>query len=65
MSIIGYTPDIFSGPMFGILVDNPNKIAGLQNAFLVLAGFSLVGLLASFWFYRISKTQNSNSLDVI
>lgn len=63
VSIIGYTPDIFSGPMFGILVDNPDKIAGLQNAFLVLAGFSLIGLLASFWFYRISKTQNPNSLD--
>ena len=65
VSIVGYTPDIFSGPMFGILVDNPDKIAGLQNAFLVLTGFSLVGLLASFWFYTISKTQNSNSLDVI
>ncbi len=63
VSIIGYTPDIFSGPMFGILVDNPDKVTGLQNAFLVLAGFSLVGLLASFWFYRISKSQNSNSLD--
>lgn len=63
VSIIGYTPDIFSGPMFGILVDNPDKVAGLQNAFLVLAGFSLIGLLASFWFYKISKSQNSNSLD--
>ncbi len=65
VSIIGYTPDIFSGPMFGILVDNPDKIAGLQNAFLVLAGFSLVGLLASFWFYRVSKSKNSNSLDAL
>lgn len=65
VSIIGYTPDIFSGPIFGVLVDNPDKVAGLQNAFLVLAGFSLVGLLASFWFYRISKSQNSNSLDAL
>jgi sugar phosphate permease len=65
VSIIGYTPDIFSGPMFGILVDNPDKVAGLQNAFLALALFSLVGLLASFWFYRISKSQNSNSLDAL
>ena len=56
VSIVGYTPDIFSGPMFGILVDNPDKVAGLQNAFLVLAGFSLVGLLASIWFYRIGKS---------
>jgi MFS family permease len=65
VSIIGYTPDIFSGPMFGILVDNPDKVAGLQNAFIVLAGFSLVGLLASFWFHRIRKSQSSNSLDAL
>ncbi|WP_282042795.1 MFS transporter [Winogradskyella flava] len=58
VSIAGYTPDIFSGPMFGILVDNPDKVAGLQNAFLVLSGFSLVGVVASFWFYIISKTKN-------
>ena len=64
VSIIGYTPDIFSGPMFGILVDNPNKVVGLQNAFLVLAIFSLVGLLASLWFFTINKVQNPNSLDV-
>ncbi len=58
VSIVGYTPDIFSGPMFGILVDNPDKVAGLQNAFLVLAGFSLVGMFASFWFYGISRSKN-------
>ena len=58
VSIVGYTPDIFSGPMFGILVDNSDKVTGLQNAFLVLAGFSLVGMFASLWFYIISKSQN-------
>lgn len=57
VSIIGYTPDIFSGPMFGILVDNPNKIEGLQNAFLVLAGFSGIGLYASYLFYRMAKKR--------
>ena len=57
VSIIGYTPDIFSGPMFGILVDNPDKVAGLQNAFLVLAGFSIVGVLASFIFYNNTKSK--------
>jgi sugar phosphate permease len=62
VSIIGYTPDIFSGPMFGILVDNPDKVAGLQNAFLVLAGFSLIGLLTSFWFYRSNKNSVRKSI---
>ena len=57
VSIVGYTPDIFSGPMFGILVDNPDKVAGLQSAFMVLTGFSLVGLFASYWLYRTNKSQ--------
>lgn len=56
-SIIGYTPDIFSGPMFGILVDNPDKVAGLQNAFLVLSIFGIIGLLASYRFFKINKTS--------
>ncbi len=55
VSIIGYTPDIFSGPMFGILVDNPNKTAGLENAFLVLSVFSIIGFLTAYRFYKISK----------
>lgn len=54
-SIVGYTPDIFSGPMFGILVDNPDKISGLQNAFMVLALFGIIGLIASFRFYRLNR----------
>jgi len=59
VSIVGYTPDIFSGPMFGILVDNPDKVTGLQNAFMVLAGFSLVGLFASYWLCRTTKSQKN------
>lgn len=56
VSVIGYTPDIFSGPMFGILVDNTNKIEGLENAFWVLSVFSIVGFLTSYRFYKIFKT---------
>ena len=56
-SIVGYTPDIFSGPMFGILVDNPDKVAGLQNAFLVLAAFGILGLIASYRFYKLNKAS--------
>tara|TARA_R110002096_G_scaffold142058_1_gene297092 strand:+ start:2565 stop:3878 length:1314 start_codon:yes stop_codon:yes gene_type:complete len=57
VSIVGYTPDIFSGPMFGILVDNPDKILGLQNAFIVLTVFSAVGLIASILFFKLSKEK--------
>ncbi|MEM9679220.1 MAG: MFS transporter [Bacteroidota bacterium] len=56
VSIIGFTPDIFSGPMFGILLDNPDKVLGLQHAFLVLAAFSIVGMIASLLFQRLNRT---------
>lgn len=57
VSIIGYTPDIFTGPLFGILLDNPDKIAGLKHTFMVLAGFSTVGFLASLRFYKITSKR--------
>jgi sugar phosphate permease len=55
ISLVGYTPDIFSGPMIGVLLDNSPGELGHQHVFLVLAGFTLVGLIASIIFYRISK----------
>jgi MFS transporter, GlpU family, inner membrane protein len=55
ISIVGYTPDIFSGPMIGVLLDNSPGELGHQHVFLVLAGFTLVGLIASIVFYKISK----------
>jgi len=61
-SIVGFTPDIFSGPMFGILVDNPDGVLGLQNAFKVLAGFALIGLIASYLLRQVN-TKRLNSPD--
>ena len=57
ISIVGYTPDIFSGPMIGVLLDNSPGELGHQHVFLVLAGFTLIGLIASAVFYRISKRE--------
>ncbi len=57
ISLVGYTPDIFSGPMIGVLLDNSPGELGHQHVFLVLAGFTLIGLIASIVFYRISKSQ--------
>ncbi len=55
ISIVGYTPDIFSGPMIGVLLDNSPGELGHQHVFLVLAGFTVIGLITSIVFYRISK----------
>jgi len=60
VSIIGYTPDIFSGPMFGILLDNNDKVLGLQHVFIVLTIFGFIGLIASIMFHDISKKNSIN-----
>jgi sugar phosphate permease len=58
-SIVGYTPDIFSGPMFGILVDNPDGILGLQHAFKVVAAFAVIGFMASYLLLKISRRTSA------
>lgn len=55
-SVIGYTPDIFMGPLMGYLLDRSPGAVGHQHVFLVLAGFSFIGLIAAFWFRKIVKT---------
>lgn len=59
ISIVGYTPDIFSGPMIGVLLDNSPGELGHQHVFLYLAAFAFVGLITSIVFYK-----NSNKKDV-
>lgn len=54
VSVIGYTPDIFAGPIIGILLDKSPGALGHQHVFLVMAGFSLIGCIASVWFYRLN-----------
>lgn len=50
VSVVGYTPDIFMGPLMGIILDSNPGPLGHQYLFAVLAGFSLVGLIASVLF---------------
>jgi sugar phosphate permease len=52
ISFVGYTPDIFMGPVIGYLLDgNPGK-TGHQYVFWLLFAFSIIGLLAAIQFYR-------------
>lgn len=50
ISFIGYTPDIFAGPMIGYFLDTFETVQGHHYVFWLLAGFSGVGLLASVLF---------------
>lgn len=52
VSVIGFTPDIFFGPMMGYILDSSPGAQGHQNLFGVLACFSLIGLLTSLTFKR-------------
>jgi sugar phosphate permease len=60
ISIIGYTPDIFAGPMIGVLLDNSPGELGHQHVFLALTVFSFIGLIASILFHNISKKKSVN-----
>ncbi|MAJ37966.1 MAG: MFS transporter [Flavobacteriaceae bacterium] len=50
ISVVGYTPDIFMGPVMGVLLDNYPGLLGHQLVFLLLAIFAFIGMLASLRF---------------
>lgn len=53
ISLIGYTPDIFAGPAYGMLLDaNPGEEIGHQNVFWMLSVFALIGSVAAFIYHR-------------
>jgi len=51
ISLVGYTPDIFAGPIIGYLLDSSPGAEGHQHVFWMLSVFSLVGGLASVYYY--------------
>ncbi len=54
VSFLGYSPDVFMGPLMGLLLDGNPGAPGHRLVFIVLAGFSLTGLLATMLFKRFS-----------
>ena len=55
ISLVGYTPDIFVGPIIGLFLDGSPGIWGYQQLFMFLGAFSLFGLYASYSFWRIVR----------
>ena len=53
ISLVGYTPDIFAGPAYGYFLDTYPGQQGYQYVFWMLAGFSTVGAIAAFIYYRL------------
>ena len=54
VSVIGYTPDIFMGPLMGYLIDRSPGALGHQHVFGVLAAFAAAGLISSLLFQRVT-----------
>ncbi|MDX1508846.1 MAG: hypothetical protein R3358_11245, partial [Woeseiaceae bacterium] len=49
VSVIGFTPDYFFGLLTGPILDANPGLVGFQHYFLLLAGFSLLGIIAVLW----------------
>ena len=56
ISVIGYTPDIFTGLINGYFLDTYNEVVGHQIVFAIMFGFAVIGLIASFSLYKHSKS---------
>lgn len=59
ISFIGYSPDVFQGPLSGWLLDRSPGAAGHQDYFLVLIAFVSLGLLASMLFTYIARRNRA------
>lgn len=54
VSLVGYTPDVFFGPLMGWILDRKEGAEGHQDLFLLLSAFALLGLVVSALFVRLS-----------
>ncbi|WP_338039341.1 MFS transporter [Maribacter litopenaei] len=55
ISVIGYTPDIFAGTAMGFLLDSSPGLKGHQQVFYMIAGFSFIGGIAAYWYYKLYR----------
>lgn len=53
VSVIGYTPDVFMGPLMGILTDQGP--AGHQQLYAIITVFGIVGLISTLLFRRATR----------
>jgi nitrate/nitrite transporter NarK len=62
ISVIGYSPDIFSAYVFGLLIDSFPGALGYQYVFGLVSVFALVGLVATVCFQRLVKSKLDRGL---
>lgn len=59
VSFLGFTPDIFMGPLMGVLLDGSPGVLGHQHVFAAVAGFGVVGLITTLAFRRVAGRVRS------
>lgn len=57
ISVIGYTPDIFTGLINGYFLDAYNEEIGHQIVFGIMFGFAIIGCIASYKLFKHSKSS--------
>tara|TARA_B110000971_G_scaffold102938_1_gene105912 strand:- start:126 stop:1379 length:1254 start_codon:yes stop_codon:yes gene_type:complete len=53
ISIVGYAPDVFSGPVIGYLLEQYKGVEGYTYVFALLLSFSFIGFLASWKYHKL------------
>lgn len=61
VSFIGYTPEIFFGPLSGRILDRSPGLEGHQDYFLFLAGCAALGLLVAAWLVRVRRRMGRSA----
>ncbi|NPD47535.1 MULTISPECIES: nitrate/nitrite transporter [unclassified Lentimicrobium] len=62
VSLIGYAPDIFVGPIMGHLLDSSPGLKGHQHVFWILVLFSIMGSVAAFVYYQMFGRKKGSIL---
>ena len=55
IAFVGYTPEVFFGPVTGRILDANPGVVGHQNFFAFLAAVSVVGILVTLLLIRLNK----------
>jgi MFS family permease len=53
VSMIGYTPDIFMGPLMGWLIDSSPSSMGHRHVFATVSAFATAGLVCTLFFRKV------------
>ena len=64
ISVVGFTPDIFMGPLMGNIIDNNPGIEGHKMLFTVFCCFALLGMIAALIVYRIHTREEESTESV-